>query len=152
MFGRPFRSARDRPARTNHQPPVSSRKSNSLPGPAPHAPGASAESPQMATARCFREAVVGFGDGGQSADRRRRWRAYPDDAELNLGSHSRQSERPADGPLRVAAGGVDGVYRSANTRADEFFDRRFAAAARYGDDGMPTRVGAHGPSPATPAT
>ena len=97
------------------------------------------------------QAVVGFGDGGQSCDFAAGAGAHLDDAELNLGSHRQQSERHADVVVEVAAGGVDGVSFGQYT-ADEFFGRRFAVAARYGDEGCPMRVGVHGPSPATPAT
>lgn len=108
-------------------------KVEQLPFAAAH-PLGTAESFQMAASDVGEKPVVGFGYGGQSGDFTAGAGTHFDDADLYIGSHREKCERYADEVVEVASGGINRILFGQHA-ADEFFGRRFAVAARNGDDG-----------------
>ena len=96
-------------------------------------PFRAAEALEMGASDVGQDAVVGFGDRGQTGDLAAGAGSHLDDPEFGVGSHGEQRERHADVVVEVAPGGVEGEAAAENA-ARELLGRGLAVAACDGED------------------
>lgn len=96
-------------------------------------PFRAAEALEMGASDVGQDAVVGFGDRGQTGDLAAGAGPHLDDPEFGVGSHGEQRERHADVVVEVAPGGVEGEAAAEHT-ARKLLGRGLAVAACDGED------------------